>query len=381
MQAENPPRVMMTFLRLILNYQYGLDVLSVEKLTDVAPLQLEHGDSIRAIYLIQDAELTTRNPINLLTRRMSVPLFLLLPPDLAEVHQNMARTSPNLYVCSWDKAFAPDDTAMQQIMARVFPEQGLGQIHIDQESTSHDELQARIERRLKHLKTFPTLPEVVMRITTMVNQPDTDIEELAQVIMGDPAIVHKLIQVVHSSSFTGAGQKNELSLHDAIVRMGFKQVGAIAQQVKLINSLIRPPVSPFDLRRHWEHSVGTAVIADKIYKQKLIELPEIDFDLYWLSALLHDIGRLVLGFFFWDYFESVRDRMLNSNRISFRRAEARLGDVVNHEYLGQLLMLNAKAQPEVVDAVANHHSASGMPKPLVCLVHMADNFTKHLGMG
>ena len=209
MQAENPPKVMMTFLRLILNYQYGLDVLSVEKLTDVAPMQLEHGDRIRALFLIQDVELKTRNPINLLTRRMSVPLFLLLPPDLAEVHNNMSRTSPNLHVCAWDKAFGQEDISMQQIMARLFLEQGLGQIQIDPRA-SNDELQGRIERRLKHLKTFPTLPEVVMRITAMVNQPDTDIEDLVQVIMGDPAIVLKLIQVVQSASFSGARKPGEL---------------------------------------------------------------------------------------------------------------------------------------------------------------------------
>ena len=97
---------------------------------------------------------------------------------------------------------------MQQIMARLFLEQGLGQIQIDPRA-SNDELQGRIERRLKHLKTFPTLPEV-MRITAMVNRPDTDIEDLVQVIMGDPAIVLKLIQVVQSASFSGAGKPGEL---------------------------------------------------------------------------------------------------------------------------------------------------------------------------
>ena len=131
MQAENPPKVMMTFLRLILNYQYGLDILSVDKLTDVPPLQLEYGDRIRALYLILDVELKTRNPINLLTRRVAAPLFMLLPPDLAEVHHNMSRTTPNLHVCAWDKAFAQEETSMQQIMVRVFAKQGVGQIQID----------------------------------------------------------------------------------------------------------------------------------------------------------------------------------------------------------------------------------------------------------
>ena len=55
---------------------------------------------------------------------------------------------------------------------------------------------------------------------------------------------------------------------------------------------LRPENSQFNIRRFWEHSVGCAVIADKLYADKLIPMnAKIEFDLYWISALLHDIGK------------------------------------------------------------------------------------------
>ena len=59
---------------------------------------------------------------------------------------------------------------------------------------------------------------------------------------------------------------------------------AIAQQIKLINSLVKPENSPFNLRRFWVHSVGCAVIADG---------PVGIFDEHGVLHTLHeDVGRL-----------------------------------------------------------------------------------------
>ena len=380
--AENPPKLLTTFLRLVLNYQYGLDLLLVRTLPEASPILVEHSSSIRCAFLIQDQELRSKNPIAALSRRNTVPFFLILPPALAEQHQPLTKSAKNISVCSWDDVFGEQQTSLQQSITTAFEEYDLGQIRVDAEDTSHEEMQKRVEQRLKHLDTIPTLPEVMARITNLLKNPETKIEDLEEVLLDDPAIVHKLLQVVNSPAFAGIKAKEGWTLKEAIVRMGFKQVGTIAQQIKLINSLIKPQESPFDLRRFWEHSLGCALIADKLYKDKLIPFEhEIEFDEYWLGSLLHDIGRLILGFFFWDYYENVLKRMLGSTKVSFRRAETRLGDVVNHEYLGQLLLLNANAKPELVEAVATHHSTGGMPKPLVCLIHLADSLCKGLDMG
>jgi len=127
--------------------------------------------------------------------------------------------------------------------------------------------------------------------------------------------------------------------------------------------------------------VGCAVVADRLCTDNLLSLPEpIPFDQYWIAALLHDLGKLVLGFFAWDYFQEVLDRMVSQD-MWFRQAEERLGHEVTHEYIGRLLLLQANADTQLAEAVGSHNLPGRRPDPLVCLIHVADNLCKGLGMG
>jgi len=96
--------------------------------------------------------------------------------------------------------------------------------------------------------------------------------------------------------------------------------------------------------------------------------------------LLHDIGKLVLGFFFWGHFEELIEKM-RSEKLSFREAERALGDFANHEFMGKILLQRSKVGGNLVDAVGAHDTADGDPSPLVCLIHLANNISRTLGIG
>ncbi len=149
----------------------------------------------------------------------------------------------------------------------------------------------------------------------------------------------------------------------------------------MINSLVRPEESEFDMKRFWEHSVGSAIIADKLQTDRVLKLKrEIEFNEYWIGTLLHDVGKLVLGFFFWDWFVRVQSHRSDKGG-TFRQAEIEMGDVASHPRLGQLMLLNNDMGEDVVAAVGKHHEPGDEPSDLVSLVHVADNLAKDLGLG
>ncbi len=380
-QAPDPPPVMLVYLRLLLNHLYGLEILNGQKLPDVASLVMEHGHSVRSIFLIQNEEISSRNTISALSQRGNLPVVLVMPPHLAQGHVAICQGMKNVFICDWDRAVGNADTSLQTIVAGAFEAQGIVKLPTDDGELPHGLLKKRIQQRLKFGDTLPTLPEIVLRITQMLADPRTTADDLEEVVSTDHAIVHRLLHVVKSSVFQGTRTDGHWTLKEAIVRLGSKQVGAVAQQVKLINSLVRPENSQFNIRRFWEHSVGCAIIADKLYADKLIPMnTKLEFDLYWIAALLHDVGKLILGFFAWDYFQAVIARMREGNT-SFQRAEERLGHEVTHEHIGQLLMLNSDADKQLVQVVGNHNSTGAQPTPLVSLIHVADNLAKDFGMG
>jgi HD-like signal output (HDOD) protein len=382
LQEGGAQQTLARFLNLMLNYQCGLALRianSVEEGIGIAELS---GSQVRCVFLIQNFEITRADVLRQLSHVGTRPVFLVLPQQRIDAQRDIAKDCVNVHLCSWEGAFIDADHSLQRIACSALEQCGIDTIFRDAENVSYDELQQRVEHRLRDLNTLPTLPEIIMRIMRLVNDPDTTTAELERLLSSDPAIVMKLLKVVRSPIFAGIGRtSDEWSLTDAIVRLGYKKVGGIAQQIKIINSLVGPRENEFDLRRFWEHSVGSALIADRLYTRRMIAIEEkVDFSDYWIGSLLHDIGKLVLGFFFWDWFVRVVQQC-ERKQLSFRVVESKMGDVASHERVGQLLIMNANLGEDLAYAVGNHHYPGEQPSSLACIVHMADNLCKDLGMG
>ena len=373
--------VLEKYLQLMLNYEYGLELLSADSAGALAFNLNTFGDGLCGLFLILDREEDRDLLATVRERVPNAPLFILAAEVQTPSYAPFCQEDGNAWACAWEKAFRSHDASLAQRVREVFERDGVERILEDVKVLSYEALQARLEQKLQKLKTLPTLPTIVSHIMKLVEDPESRIEDLEELLSTDPAIVSKILQVVSTPTFSGAGRSQDWTLQDAIVRLGLKQVGALAQQIELMNSLVKPGESSFDMRRFWEHSVGCAVLAKKLYASPALTLPEeIDFNDYWMAALLHDVGKLILGFFFRHRFEDVIEHM-EREQLSFRRAEAALDDAGNHEQIGRLFLLKANAGPRLMNAVGEHHAMGSAPGALGCLVHMADNLAKDLGLG
>lgn len=370
-------------LGLILNYVYGFNTMLARSPMEAASLLAERGEAVAHVFVLGTTELPAA-AVGRLSAGGRIPLFLLVPERLCEDVRSLAsEVGGAVIVIDIDAIPAHGGALLRSQIDPVFHRLGIGALFDRAQHVSFRILQQRVERRLKHLHTLPTLPEVVLRIMEVVADTHSSPAELEEVLRSDPAIVHKLLQVVNTPAFAGAGQKGEWTLHDAIVRLGRRKLGSVALQIKLINSLIKPEESGFDLRRFWIHSVGTAHIADKLFQGQMVRIDTEEVDVeqhYWVAALLHDIGKLILGFFFWEHFERLSS-MSSAADLQFHDAEERLGDLVNHEQLGQLLLMRARMAETLVKCVGGHHDPGTVPDGLMALVHVADNLCKDLGLG
>lgn len=370
-------------LMLMLNYRYGLDLIVASSFYEGFSAAQRHENRLICSAAILDRKTDSRTSLSALNFDGKLPLFLVVPEHTRVQHEELCHRLDDVWFVTWEEAMASTGKgSLQRIVEHVFSQRGIGELFSAEVlALPFEQMQDRVAHRLRNVKTLPTLPEVAMRIMAMVDAPDSSVDDLEAVLAADPAIVHKLLQVVNSPLFAGSGHKGDWSLHDAIVRLGLQQVSAIAQQVKLMNSLVKPQESLFDLRRFWEHSVACAVIADRLHKGNLLQIsPDLPFNDYWIGALLHDAGKLVLGFFFWEHFEELIAHM-GANNGTFREAERATGDVANHEFIGRLLLMKSSVGEALVEAVATHHSAGAEPSDLVCLIHLANQLSKELGFG
>ena len=374
-------RTQMSLVRhliLLFNYRYGLDLVMTNSFFEGFSAVKGHEDRLVCVAAILDHKTDSRTSISALNLKGKLPLFLVIPEPFKAHYEELCHLLDDVWYITWEEALAAKTAgSLQWTVVRAFSEHDIGELFSEEVlALPFEEAQKRVAHRIRNVKTLPTLPEVVMRIMAMAEEP---VEDLEVVITSDPAIVHKLLQVINSPLFAGSGHKGGWSMHDAIVRIGRDQVGAIAQQISVMNSLVKPEDSLFDLRRFWEHSVACAVIADLLYREKMVRLQsDLQFNDYWIGALLHDAGKLVLGFFFWDHFQDLITHM-DAEGCTFREAEKATGDVANHELLARLLLMKSDVGEQLVEAVGTHHTVGATPSDLVCLLHLADELSKELG--
>lgn len=382
-QEGKPQQVLGDFLHMVLNYQYGLSLVHASDMISAATRLKEHGGDLRCAFIIQNLEITSRVTITALSRGGQIPLFLLVPVRQLQAVKDLCFGMRNTFYWDWERGSSRRGPTLLKTVEAAFQQNRMGKLLDGIGELSYGDVRVKVAQQIGHMDMLPVLPELMLRIMKLVNEPEAEVDELEALLSSDPAIVWKLLEVMKSSTLAGT-RKREWNMHDIIMRLGLKKVGAIAQQIVLMNALVKTGQSPFDMRRFWEHSVGSALIADKLVTTGSLPLQTPPkFSDYWLGTLLHDIGKSVLGLFFFSNFQQVLDNIKpdGDSCRDFREAEAKMGHVGLHEQVGQLLMLQVDAGPEIVEAVGNHHTGGEAPSPLTSLIHVADNICKDMGMG
>ena len=381
-QLGKPQQVLLKYIVMFLNYRYGMDISVEDNMKEGAAALRSNASRVTAVFVIQNDHISSRMGLQAFTLQGKIPLIVLCPNSLMGLQMRSARKVPKVKVLAWEKAFGKGGPSLAMIIEQSFKEVAVDGL-TDGEPSS-EELQKRVETRLKNLRSLPAMPEIVLRIMKLVADSNSSADQLEELLLSDPAIIEKLLQLINSPIFAGVGKTGKWTLKEAIVRMGLNKVGALAQQVKLMNSFANQEDSSFDLRKFWEHSVGCAIIADKIQTDESLAFKQkFEFDDYWIGAILHDIGKLVLGQFFWDHFESILNKMFEEEGgpISFREAESKVLDAVNHGYVGQLMLLKSNMKEELVEVVKDHHAIADMTGRLTCFIGLVDNISKELNLG
>lgn len=228
---------------------------------------------------------------------------------------------------------------------------------------------------IRKLDELPPMPEVGIKISKLTADPDTDIEEVLQLIDKDQSLTAKLLRLCNSP-FYGLSNRVE-SVRQAVVLLGFKTLSSIVvtscSSFYFKNDANGYGVSSMDL---WRHSVATAIACQIIAKKFAPE----KVGMIYTAGLLHDIGKVVLNDFVGDELPKILE--LVDGGKSFIEAETEvLG--MHHGMIAGKLARKWKFPEELVEALKYHHEPqyAVYDKELCELVHLGNIITNTLGVG
>ena len=224
-----------------------------------------------------------------------------------------------------------------------------------------------ILKKLDRIENLPTLPSIVMEVNKMLQDPNTAIKQLSEIIERDQSFVSKILKLVNSAFF---GLRSKVgNIPHAITLLGFSTIRNAVLSVSVIDAFTDDnDFIGFDITDFWKHSIAVAVISKYLAEKTRLHSPDESF----IGGLLHDIGKVILFQFFNDLFRKVWQTFKNSDQPFYLIERERLQ--IDHARIGAHLAEKWQLPKELVNAIRYHHriAKTDHSQNLLMIVHTAD---------
>lgn len=228
--------------------------------------------------------------------------------------------------------------------------------------------------KISHL---PTLPEMIQKVVSMVQDEKTSARDLSNLISYDQAISSRLLRIANSAYY-GLSRGVSTTQH-AIVVLGFEEVKSLSLSITVFDAMKGTSDGSSLIRdEFWKHSAGCSLAA-KIICKKLVNL---NADTAFTASLLHDIGKLVLDSFFSGEYNMVLEKAQRDGLNLVDIEKELLG--FTHADVGMWLCNRWKLPPSLASSIGYHHQVGKVDQEYISMtsiVHLADIICKKANIG
>lgn len=225
----------------------------------------------------------------------------------------------------------------------------------------------KAQEMVEKISDLPTIPIVASKVLELLDKPDVELEEVADMILTDQVLAARVIKIVNSPLYRSSQEIK--SVKRALVYLGFRHIRELALTCSFIEAF-QGKDGAFDVMTFWEHSFGVGIVA-KIIAQRA---RYIDTEKAYLAGIIHDIGEVFLSYYYQKDFQRILQE-IRSTPYKLVDAEDRFWGT-NHSYIGVAIAQKWNFPPEYCEVIADHHEPelATIDPNLVAIVNLADLF-------
>lgn len=228
-----------------------------------------------------------------------------------------------------------------------------------------------VRARIERMTSVMTIPKVVGQVIALVDSGRSTARDIAEALSQDQVLAAKVLKLVNSGVY---GFRQPITtLSRATVLLGQDVVKTLVLSSSVLGVFDKMPL----LSGLWEHSVATARAASLLSERIGLRKPEEVA----LSALLHDVGKVILAQAFPDRMAAVSGLVSTRHCLMIEAEQEVFG--VGHPEVASWLLKRWALPDELTTPIAHHnnfHPARDFADR-TAIVHLADILARAKGIG
>jgi putative nucleotidyltransferase with HDIG domain len=209
-------------------------------------------------------------------------------------------------------------------------------------------LELKLEALILTIEQIPTLPDISTEILALLDDDDTRIDTITQFVERDQALALQILKYANSPFFGTISAVS--SVKHAIVVIGLGEVKSLLLAFTIQQFFSTSGKDAKNRKKFWKHSLICSHIAN--YLARFFQYKS-DSTIF-ISALIHDIGKIVVDQYLHEEFSMVVDHV-ETNHTTFNEAEKKILGLT-HFQIGAKLLRQWNFPPQVISQVYHHHA-------------------------
>ncbi|WP_304222883.1 HDOD domain-containing protein [Gracilinema caldarium] len=242
----------------------------------------------------------------------------------------------------------------------------IARITIPLDQTRVENLSILSQAIVDQVSSLPQFPENIVMIQKLINDPKSEMTDIARQISMDPAMTADLLKIVNSAQFMLSKKVDSIS--EAVKMVGIRGIKNLLYSYgtqKILGD------DTTDKRILWEHSYKTAFYAYNLAKNFRKDRNLLD-DVY-VGGILHDMGKIIFANVHPDLLNKIKTFCIEKGIPASTFEDLAAG--LNHAEIGALIAEKWNFPDNLVSAIRLHHDPNVAPtefKDLVETVYLAN---------